>query len=111
MQLLAAIANDAEYMPSLLHVLESSLDNLDTTAEGDVWGVGYYADDRALLIRKPGELLTTRSFHQLASNVKSQVVVAFVNRDGAAPPYRFRRWSFGSVGDLSLLGGLRDKIE
>jgi predicted glutamine amidotransferase len=112
-QFLAAIANDAEHMPSLLYALRNVLVHPEPE-DGDVWGLGYYADDHALTIRKPGELLNTRDFYELASAVKSQVVCAFV-RPGwvaptQAPPHRFRRWLFGSIGDLSPLEGLHDRI-
>jgi predicted glutamine amidotransferase len=79
-----------------------------------VWGVGYYAEDRALIIRKPAELLTTRSAFELAPNVQSSIVLACVKRDvkalEQAPPHRFRNWLFGYCGDLSSLSQVRARV-
>lgn len=113
MQLLGAIANDAEHMPSLLYALRNVV-RPPPHKEGDVWGVGYYDDDRALIIRKPGDILTSRDFYELAPEVKTRVLLSFV-KDGTlatqhAPPHRFRRWLFGAVGDLSALVTLEAKI-
>ena len=84
-------------------------------AAGDTWGVGYYADDRALIIRKPGDLLAERGFYELAVDVKSRILLSFVQEGSTttvhAPPHRFRRWLFGCIGDLSPLDALRPKIE
>lgn len=112
--LLAAMANDAEHMPSLLHTLRGALAVPEEDAKGEVWGVGYYADDHALIIRKPGDLLPGRSFYELASKVRSHVLLAFlrsgVSTTAHAPPYRFRRWLFGYVGELGPLEQMRGKI-
>jgi len=112
--LLAAIATDAEHMPSLLYTLKGVVVPPDRVAGGETWGVGYYADDQALTIRKPGELVGNRSFFDLASTVKSRVLIALLQRGHTksqhAPPHRFRRWLFGAVGDVSALSVLRGKI-
>lgn len=112
--LLAAIATDAEHMPSLLYALKGVVVPPDPVAGGETWGVGYYADDQALTIRKPGELVASRTFFDLASAVRSRVLLALVQRGAhksrEAPPHRFRRWLFGAVGDLANLGALRAKI-
>lgn len=112
--LLAAIATDAEHMPSLLYALKGVVVPPDPAGGGETWGVGYYADDQALTIRKPGELVGSRTFFDLASAVRSRVLLALVQRGAhksrEAPPHRFRRWLFGGVGDLSNLGALRAKI-
>ncbi|MEQ8278199.1 MAG: hypothetical protein RMA76_41840 [Deltaproteobacteria bacterium] len=110
--LLATLANDADYMPAHLFALEGEL-VASETAEREQWGLGYFADDRALVIKKPGELLAQRSAYELASQVKSRVVVACAQENGnrdAVPPYRFRRWLFGTSGDLSALGAMRQRI-
>jgi glutamine amidotransferase len=111
--LLAAIATDAEHMPSLLYSMRNLLVS-DANSEEDTWGVGYYADERALIIRKPGGLLPARSFYELASSVRSRVLVASVHDEGRptthAAPYRFRRWLFSAYGDLSTLSALKPKI-
>jgi glutamine amidotransferase len=98
-------------MPSLLYSMRNVLVCPPSSAE-DVWGVGYYADDHALIIRKPGNLLTSRSFYELASSVRSRVLVASVHPGSQkhAAPYRFRRWMFASDGDLSALSAVRGKI-
>jgi predicted glutamine amidotransferase len=114
MQLLAAIANDADHMPSLLYALRAPLSTPAPEA-GDVWGLGYFAQDRALIIRKPGSLLSERSFLELGPEAHSRVLLASVE-DGTvplhqAPPHRFRGWLFASVGSLAGLEPLRSRIE
>lgn len=112
--LLAAIASDAEHMPSLLYTLKGVVVPPEPAGGGETWGVGYYADDQALTIRKPGELVGSRTFFDLASTVRSRVLIALVQRAGQktreAPPHRFRRWLFGAVGDIAALDQLRVKI-
>lgn len=112
--LLAAIASDAEHMPSLLYSLKGVVVPPEPVAGGETWGVGYYADDQALTIRKPGELVGARTFFDLASAVRSRVIIALVQRGAhksrEAPPHRFRRWLFGAVGDVAALSELRHKI-
>jgi hypothetical protein len=114
--LLAAIANDSEYTGALLYALGSELAVPQAPADADeIWGIGYYADNRALIIRKPAELLSQRSFYELAPAVTSRVVLAAIEREPPSleksPPYRFRRWLFASTGDLTTLGGLADRIQ
>lgn len=112
--LLAAIATDAEHMPSLLYSLRGILVPPERLQEGETWGVGYFADGHALTIRKPGELVTARNFYELASSVRSRVLMALVQRGVTknlqAPPHRFRRWLFGAIGDVSPLAAVRGKI-
>lgn len=110
--LLATIGNDADYMPAHLFALQGELVASDPNGR-EQWGLGYFADDRALVIKKPGDLLQNRSAYELASNVRSRVVVACADDSGireGAPPYRFRRWLFGTSGDLSALGAMRQRI-
>ena len=114
--LLAAIANDAEYTPALLYALGAELAVPETPADADeIWGLGYYADNRALIIRKPADLLPRRSFYELSPSVTSRVVLATIERDPPglekSPPYRFRRWLFASTGNLSPLEGMADRIQ
>lgn len=112
--LIATLANDADHMPSLLYALRNELALPATSAADETWGVGYFAEDRALIIRKPAELLTTRTIYELASNVQSRVVLACVHRGSGsreqAPPHRFRSWLFGYAGDFSPLLALKAKI-
>jgi glutamine amidotransferase len=116
MQLLAAMATDSEHMPSLMYALRGLLDAAPPAQEGvsDVFGLGYYADERALTMRKPGDLLERRSLYELAAKVKSSVVIATVERrpkdNTQSAPHRFRRWLFTALGDLSVLSVLRPKI-
>lgn len=110
--LLATLANDADHMPSLLHALGAELD-VTSTGGPETWGVGYYADGRALIIKKPGSILNERSVYGLAPQVRSRIVIA-CNKPGpnreSAPPFRFRRWLFGFTGNLDPLLGLRETI-
>lgn len=114
-QLLAAVATDAEHMPSLMYALRGLLE-VPPLGEGesDVFGLGYYGDDRALTMRKPGELLERPSLYELAAKVKSGVVLAAVQRGVKdtihAAPHRYRRWLFTASGDLSVLSELRGRI-
>jgi hypothetical protein len=112
--LLAAIANDSEYTPALLNALGSEL-VVPPAGADEIWGIGYYADNRALIIRKPHDLLSKRSFYELAPNVTSRVVLAAIQRDAESleksPPYRFRRWLFAPTGNLASLAGLADRIQ
>lgn len=114
-QLLAAVATDAEHMPSLMYALRGLLEVAPPgEGESDVFGLGYYGDDRALTMRKPGDLLERRSLYELAAKVKSGVVLAAVQRGVEetihAAPHRFRRWLFTASGDLGVLGELRGRI-
>ncbi len=114
--LLAAIANDAEYTPALLHALGAELAVPESIPDQDeIWGIGYYADNRALIIRKPADILPRRSFYELSPNLTSRVVLATIERDPPglerSPPYRFRRWLFASTGNLSPLGDLTERIQ
>lgn len=115
-QFLAAMATDAEHMPSLMYALRGLLEVAPPMEPGvsDVFGLGYYADERALTMRKPGELLERRTLYELAAKVKSSVVVAAVEQgvkhSPNASPHRFRRWLFTAVGDLSPLAKLRPRI-
>ena len=110
--LLATIGTDADYMPAHLYALRNELPASAPTGP-ELWGVGYYADDRALVIKKPSELLRERTAYELASEVKSRVIVACsdnVRVREQAPPFRFRRWLFGSSGNLAPLGAMRERI-
>jgi glutamine amidotransferase len=114
--LLAAIANDAEYTPALLYTLGAELAVPEPPPDSDeIWGIGYYADNRALIIRKPADILPKRSFYELSPSVTSRVVLATIERDPPSleksPPYRFRRWLFASTGDLAPLANLADRIQ
>lgn len=112
--LVATLANDADHMPSLLYALRNELVLPEKAAPGEVWGVGYYAEDRALIIRKPAELLSSRSVFELAPKVQSSIVLACV-KNGVkaleqAPPHRFRNWLFGYAGDLSSLTPVKSRV-
>lgn len=111
--LLATFANDVDYMPSLIYALSQQLAASETSSNPETWGVGYYNDDRALIIKKPGHLLEQRSVYALAPEVKSRIVLACAktgaDREGL-PPHRFRRWMFGYAGDLSGLEAMRGTI-
>jgi hypothetical protein len=112
--LVATLANDADYMPSLLYALRNEVASPEASSPGETWGVGYYAEERALIIRKPAELLTQRTVYEIASNVQSSIVLACVHRGAEtrekAPPYRFRSWLFGYTGDLQPLSALKTKV-
>lgn len=112
--LVATLANDADHMPSLLHALRNEVHLPEQPVPGEVWGVGYYAEDRALIIRKPAELLKARSVFELAPKVQSSIVLACVKREVTAleqaPPHRFRNWLFGYSGDLSSLSTVKDRV-
>lgn len=112
--LVAMLANDADHMPSLLYALRNEVAVPEEALPGETWGVGYYAEERALIIRKPAELLTTRTVFELAPNVQSGIVLACVDRGPGprdhAPPHRFRGWLFGYSGDLAPLGALSGRI-
>lgn len=111
--LLAAIANDAEYMPAFLHAARE-LAPAPAAAPGDeAWGVGYFADGRALIVRKPGALLEDRSSYGVTPDLRSHVVLTCAQRNSMqveAPPFRFRGWLFGGVGGLSEAGRLQASV-
>ncbi len=112
--LLATIANDPEYVPALLFSLAREVRVQAETARGETWGIGYFAEDRGLIVRKPAGLLEARSAFSVARSVKSRVLLACASGEGAAtldpPPYRFRRWLFGYAGPVEPLGVLEDKV-
>jgi hypothetical protein len=105
--LIATLANDAELMPASTFALSRELPALSESAES--WGIGYYADDRALIIQRPIDPSAPAPVHRVTSDLRSQVVLACAGR-GDPPPYRSRRWLFASIGDLSPLEALRDTI-
>jgi hypothetical protein len=111
--LLAAIATDPEHMPALLYALKGAWP-AEPSAGAEAWGIGYYADDQALTIRKPGELVPTRSFFELGQHVRSRVILAAHETTEARPqggvPHRFRRWLFGADGDLGGVSAARARI-
>lgn len=111
--LLATFANDAEYMPSLLHALTSELEVGEQEGSQETWGVGYYADDRALLIKKPSSILEHRNVYELAPEVRSRIVIACAtpaaDREAAAP-FRFRNWLFAGTGALAALEPLHETV-
>ena len=115
MQLLGVFASDADNLPSLMFSLGSDVSGATKHPDGDVWSLGYYAQDRALVIRKPGELVDSRQFYELASEVRSRVLVGFIS-DGHVntphtPPHRFRNWLFGATGAFGGLVSLQERIE
>ncbi len=112
-QLLAAVANDAEHMPSLLFSLDRVLQHRASDEGAEVWGVGYYAEDRALVIHKPGELMSDRAFYDLARGVKSHSILAVHEQQPGATapvPQRFRHMLFGTTGDLAPLESIRARV-
>lgn len=107
MYLIATLANDSEYMPSLTHALSRELPGLSPDDES--WGIGYFADDRALIIQRPIDAKEPANVHRVTADLRSQVLLACAGA-GDPPPYRSRRWLFASVGDLSPLEPLRATI-
>lgn len=111
--LLAAIANDAEYMPSLLHAARDLVPAPDPARAGEVWGVGYIAEGRGLIVRKPDALLDERSAFGVTPELRSHVVLTCARRESIqadAPPYRFRHWLFGGVGENGGIGALQAAV-
>ncbi|MGF1511913.1 MAG: class II glutamine amidotransferase [Myxococcota bacterium] len=111
MFLLATRANDAIYMPALLHELNAELE-LGGVEAPAVWGVGFYNDDRALTIRRPTDAPLQGGLHPLAPDVQTRMLMACATRakGGAPGPHRFRRWLFGHSGNLESLNVMRDVI-
>lgn len=111
--MLAALASDAEQMPAFLQALQSELSLPEGDPTAETWGIGYYADDRALFIKKPADLLAERKLSALSKSLQTRTVVACVastrSRE-AAPPHRFRRWLLGHTGDLGGLVLLKERI-
>lgn len=113
-QLLATIANDPELMPSSLHALRGLIEAPDSEAPAnEVWGVGYHAEDRGLIARKPASILEERSAWGIGHALRSRVLLTCAGATtlrANLPPYRFRRWLFGYSGDLSGLGALQAHV-
>jgi len=109
--LIATLANDADYMPALTHALSKELPNLDPRDES--WGIGYFTDDRALIIQRPIDRKEPVDVHRVTSDLRSQVLLACAGVREPSP-LRSRRWLFAAVGDLSpleaLSGTIRDKL-
>jgi hypothetical protein len=110
------LVSDPEQMPSLVAMLRQEL-NRPCALERPVLSVGYYADDRALIIRKPGRLAAETSVYDLAKGVRSRTLMGCVASNGLdsdrLPPFRFRRWLFLPAGEqtcLSVDGVLRSRI-
>ena len=96
--LLATLGNDAEHVPSLLHAMSQELEVPALTEAPEIWGIGYYADDQALLIQRPAAMLDKRSVFDLAREVKSRIVLACI----AASPSKSGPLRFGFVGGCSV---------
>ncbi len=109
--LVATLATDSDHMPTFLESLGSELDVPPPDPKGESWAVGYYADDRPLIIQKPSKLISERSVHGLAPQVRSRIVLACARPKGQVPvPYRFHRWLFAHTGDLEPLTRLKERI-
>ncbi|MEM6370411.1 MAG: hypothetical protein AAGD10_19165 [Myxococcota bacterium] len=109
MQLLAAVSNDAELMPSLVHALDQELGTVHAQPPF-IWTVGHYGDGRALTRRRPVDAPAT--LHGLVPDVHSRVLLACRSQAdvGEPAPHRFRRWLFGQVGDLSALSSVQAQV-
>lgn len=110
--LLATIANDPDLMPAHLHALRGEI-SLPEVSPHETWGVGYFADDRGLIVRKPASLLEHRSAYGIGGDLKSRIVFVCARPEANqadAPPFRFRRWLFGYAGDLSAVGALQGSV-
>ncbi len=107
MYLIATLANDADYMPALTHLLGRELPEPD--ARDGAWGIGYYADDRALIMRRPMDAETEVGIDTMTQDLHSHIVVAS-GSSGGTNLYRFRRWLFAGSGDLQPLEAMRDTI-
>ena len=117
MRVLSVFASDADNLPGLMHALAHQYrpESTDSTfVPDDVWSLGYYAQGRALIIRKPAELVDSRHFFQLADKLRSRVLLGAVNELQSstehAPPYRFRSWLFTTHGETSSLEAIRDRV-
>lgn len=111
--LLASIANDAEYMPALLYALRREVRVPDQPVPNETWGVGYFADRRGLIVRKPASILEERSTYGIGRGLRSHILMASARSEADradAPPFRFRRWLFGYTGDLGPLGRLQAQL-
>ncbi|HJL44046.1 MAG TPA: hypothetical protein RMG48_22265 [Myxococcales bacterium LLY-WYZ-16_1] len=116
MTLLATVANDPDHMPSLLFALDKELSITDARP-GSAWGIGYHAEDRALTIHKPAELVARKGVYGVAPNIRSRILLACNQRPeppltalDRAPPHRFRRWLFACRGELRGLEGVRGRV-
>lgn len=111
--LVATLANDAEHLPALIDGLRHEVLVPEPDPKGESWAVGYYADNRALIIKKPSNTLADRSIGQIAGNLKSRILLACVQSTverERPPPYRHRHWLFGFAGDLSPLRAHASRI-
>jgi hypothetical protein len=111
--LLASIANDAEYMPALLYALRREARPPETPVPNETWGVGYFADERGLIVRKPASILDERSAFSVGQDLRSHIVMVSARSEADradAPPFRFRQWLFGYAGDLDPLGRLQPTV-
>ena len=111
--LVATMANDAELMPALLFSLRGQVAVPDTPLNRETWGVGYFGDGRPLIVRKPAASLEERSTYGAAPDLRSRVIISCAQPalvQAEVPPFRFRQWLFGYVGDLSHVGGLQSKL-
>jgi len=118
MRVLSVFASDADNLPGLLYSLANKYrPDVDEAnfAQSDIWSLGYYAQDRALIIRKPSELVESRHFFQLANQVRSRVLLCAVNEGQSstehAPPHRFRSWLYSIHGNPSLFSAIRGRVE
>lgn len=108
--LVATAANDPELMPALLFSLRGQISVSETPLKRETWGVGYFSDDRALIVRKPAHSVDTRDVYGIAPDLHSRVVLCCAHTQTEVAPYRFRQWLFGFVGDLSHFGTLSAKL-
>lgn len=99
------------YIGSDMSLLELALERcgeslvVDDGQPFNGWGLGYYADDRALLRKRPVLLQGRLDLRALVADVHSSSVLCHVRRATRAParpsntqPFRFRSWLFSHVG-------------
>ena len=111
--LVATIANDAELMPALLFSLRGQVTVPEVPNPNESWGIGYFVDDRALIVRKPASILEERSAFGIGGDLKSRIIIACARYEriqADAPPFRFRRWLFAHTGNIADLGRLQGKV-
>lgn len=107
-QLVALLQSDASLLRCQLRRLDTAIDL--GAVPGKAVGVGYYENGKVLVRKRPASPQTT-SLERLASDVRSEFLMAACHgvsphgfREEDTEPYRFRNWVFAGTGRIVPLG-------
>lgn len=113
-RLVAIRASDPELVPLFLRHIERDLRPPRETDPLHIWGLGYYAEGRPLLTKKPVARKDVWDLELLGRSARSAVVVAQLSEmrshPDTAPPAAFRRWLMTTPEPWSAYAGVAEAL-